>query len=89
MPCCCHAVRCAARAVCCSCESLGAAVGGALFGAWLKWGGGKEGALSVLKDTNGSGQRERGSCGAGARGAAARNGGGHGSGIGAAAAVLL
>jgi hypothetical protein len=89
MPCCCHAVRCAARAVCCSCESLGAAVGGALFGAWLKWGGGKEGALGVLKDTNGSGQRGSGSSGAGAMGAAARNGGGHGGGIGAAAAALL
>lgn len=64
----CHAWRSCERAVCCSCASLGAAVGGALFGAWCKWGGGKEGALSVFKDTNGSGERERGSCGAGARG---------------------
>ena len=90
MSCCCHAVRCAARAVGCSCACCGAVVGGALFGAWCKWDGGKEGAHGVFKDTNGSGQRGRGAKGAkGAKGAAARNGGGHGGGIRTAAAAAL
>lgn len=39
-----------------------------MFGAWCKWGGGKGGALSVFKDTNGSGAAGAGELRSGARG---------------------
>jgi len=45
-------------------KALRVCFGGALFGAWGKWSGGKEGAASVFKDTNDSGQRGRGGSGA-------------------------
>ena len=86
----CHAVICSAAAVCCSCVHCGAVLGGALFGAWGKWDGGKEALLGVLKDTNGSGQRHGSGAGAkGQRHGSCEKWQRHGSGIRTAAAAAV